>query len=117
MKANKYPNKALFPCPLCKKNLDIRISKKQKPYCVCRDCEIQLFIRGKSGISRLEEATGFKQDGPSTEDLQWVSRRLVELKKELREVDKEIEADFWEDHPELREKREEILWEIKLLGG
>ena len=119
MRTNEYPKKDLFPCPVCKKDLDIRVSKKQKPYCVCQDCGVQLFVRGKRGISRFEKKTGFKQDGLglSVEDLQWANKRLTDLKAELREVDEEIEKDIWEDHPELKEKRDEILWEIKLIGG
>lgn len=44
-----------FPCPLCGISLAIRLSRTQKPYCVCDACGIQLFFRGKKGIRRLEE--------------------------------------------------------------
>ena len=43
-----------FPCPLCGVALPVRISQKEKPYCVCNDCGIQLFFRGKVGIKRLQ---------------------------------------------------------------
>ncbi len=46
-----------FPCPVCGIALDIRISRKQKPYCVCNSCRIQLFFRGKTGIGRLHFST------------------------------------------------------------
>jgi hypothetical protein len=42
-----------FPCPLCADGLMILASKRGKPYCVCNPCGIQLFFRGKTGISRL----------------------------------------------------------------
>src|SRR3984893_19011420 len=42
-----------FPCPVCAAGLPILISKAKKPYCVCNACGIQLFFRGKAGISRL----------------------------------------------------------------
>jgi len=42
-----------FPCPVCGTSLEIRIARTQKPYCVCIDCGIQIFFRGKIGISRL----------------------------------------------------------------
>jgi hypothetical protein len=42
-----------FPCPLCADGLMILASKRGKPYCVCNACGIQLFFRGKTGISRL----------------------------------------------------------------
>ena len=43
-----------FPCPLCGVPLPVRVSQKEKPYCVCNDCGIQLFFRGKVGIKRLQ---------------------------------------------------------------
>jgi hypothetical protein len=42
-----------FPCPVCAVNLPVRIARTQKPYCVCMDCGIQIFFRGKVGIARL----------------------------------------------------------------
>ena len=44
-----------FPCPVCGTSLGIRIARTQKPYCVCNDCGIQIFFRGKTGISRLNK--------------------------------------------------------------
>jgi DNA-directed RNA polymerase subunit RPC12/RpoP len=44
-----------FPCPVCGASLEIRIARTEKPYCVCIDCGIQIFIRGKTGISRLNK--------------------------------------------------------------
>lgn len=43
-----------FPCPVCTAHLDIRIARTGKPYCVCLECGIQVFVRGKVGISRLQ---------------------------------------------------------------
>jgi DNA-directed RNA polymerase subunit RPC12/RpoP len=43
-----------FPCPLCSKELDLRQSRSRKPYCVCDSCGMQIFFRGKEGISRLQ---------------------------------------------------------------
>jgi len=42
-----------FPCPLCGKGMEIRLSMKIKPYCICDECGIQLFFRGKKSILRL----------------------------------------------------------------
>ncbi len=47
----------LFPCPLCGEGLDVRESKKGKPYVVCQGCGLQLFIRTEPGIRRFEELT------------------------------------------------------------
>jgi DNA-directed RNA polymerase subunit RPC12/RpoP len=44
-----------FPCLLCGTGLEIRLSQKGKPYCVCNSCGIQVFFRGKTGIRRLRE--------------------------------------------------------------
>src|ERR1700720_4735640 len=43
-----------FPCPVCAVTLAIRIARTQKPYCVCMECGIQIFFRGKVGIARLQ---------------------------------------------------------------
>jgi uncharacterized Zn finger protein len=43
-----------FPCPLCGAGLPILKSKRNKPYCTCNACGLQIFVRGKKGISRLE---------------------------------------------------------------
>jgi len=53
-----FKNKT-FPCPLCEKKLDIRISEKEKPYLVCEDCGIQLFIRKDAGIRKLKNKLNF----------------------------------------------------------
>jgi hypothetical protein len=44
-----------FPCPLCGAGLPILRSKRNKPYCTCNDCGLQIFVRGKKGMSRLEQ--------------------------------------------------------------
>ena len=43
------------PCFLCKRELEVRLSKKNRPYCICHDCLIQIFIRGERGINRLAQ--------------------------------------------------------------
>ncbi len=42
-----------LPCPLCGRVLVVRESKKSKPYLVCFDCGLQLFVRGPNGIRLL----------------------------------------------------------------
>lgn len=44
-----------LPCPLCERALRIRISKTGKPYIVCDDCGVQMFVRYPAGISLLYE--------------------------------------------------------------
>jgi len=60
-----------FPCPICNMGLRIKISRKQKPYCMCLECGIQIFFRGQTGIKRLyemiqpEEAVAAEFNGPA----------------------------------------------------
>ena len=44
-----------IPCPLCRHNLAVRWTFKEKPYVVCNDCGVQLFIRAQEGIERLAQ--------------------------------------------------------------
>ena len=44
-----------FPCPLCGAAMLIRLTFKQKPYCHCSSCVLQIFFRGKLAIQRLEK--------------------------------------------------------------
>ena len=60
-----------FPCPVCNMSLRLKISLKQKPYCTCLECGIQIFFRGQTGIKRLykivesEEAVSAEFSGPA----------------------------------------------------
>lgn len=53
----KMPTKTehKFPCPICTKALDVRLTKKNKPYVTCDPCGVQMFVRGPEGID------GFKR--------------------------------------------------------
>ena len=42
-----------FQCPLCENMLEIKMTKKNKPYVVCNDCGMQIFIRRQEGINKL----------------------------------------------------------------
>ena len=42
-----------FPCPVCNKMLLVKITKKNKPYCICNVCGVQVFVRGKKGIEKF----------------------------------------------------------------
>ncbi len=43
------------PCPICERTLRVRISKTSKPYIICDDCGLQMFIRYPKGIDRFKE--------------------------------------------------------------
>lgn len=53
-----------IPCPLCETPLNIRLTEKDgegeptlksKPYIVCQDCGVQMFVRYPKGIHRLSD--------------------------------------------------------------
>jgi len=43
-------NTEWFPCPVCLKPLDVRMTKRKKPYVICSPCGVQMFIRERAGI-------------------------------------------------------------------
>lgn len=43
-----------FACPVCAHTLDVRLTKKSKPYVTCDACGVQLFIRGPKGIEEFK---------------------------------------------------------------
>ena len=52
--APSAPVSFYFACPLCGEPLDVRSSKKGKPYVTCNACSMQLFVRGPEGIERFD---------------------------------------------------------------
>ena len=96
-----------FPCPVCNMALRLKISRKQKPYCMCLECGIQIFFRGQEGIKRLhkmiqsEEAVAAEFSGPARaislyNRLQGLKRQKAALREKRgffdRDRDKVIEA-------------------------
>jgi len=47
--------KQLFPCCICGQGLEVRQTKKGKPYVICDPCGMQMFVRIESGIRRFNE--------------------------------------------------------------
>jgi hypothetical protein len=45
----------IIPCFLCQQDIEIKSSKRGKPYLVCNSCGIQTFIRGKKGIKLFSD--------------------------------------------------------------
>jgi hypothetical protein len=54
-----------FPCPVCRDPLNVKQSKKNKPYVVCPKCLLQMFVRGDEGIKAFNLLTD-RQSGPKT---------------------------------------------------
>jgi hypothetical protein len=59
-----------LPCFLCGDKLEKRSDKHSKPYFVCNGCGIQLFVRKKHGIERLDKLLD------ATEKMRYRLRRL-----------------------------------------
>jgi hypothetical protein len=72
-----------FPCPLCGEGLPILPSKRGKPYCVCRVCGVQLFIRGKTGIAGLIQMA---KDGVLYSVIKQRASHAVNLYNRLRQL-------------------------------
>ena len=81
-----------FPCPLCNRELRLKISCKQKPYCTCLECGIQIFFRGQEGISRLHEMIASEQavilefSGPTRAI--YLYKRLQHLKRQKQVLER-----------------------------
>jgi len=80
-----------FPCPLCADGLAILASKKGKPYCVCNPCGVQLFIRGKTGISRLLQMVRGEILIPGKADGADYGIALLDRLRELKSQKEELE--------------------------
>ena len=102
----KETEKAFIPCFLCGKEVDIRYSKREKPYLVCDPCGVQIFVRGKSGISRLSSLSDslMEKSGNSSTDTALetltLSGRLAELRVSLEKIEASEPLIRWGDSPE-----------------
>jgi|SRR5579871_153644 DNA-directed RNA polymerase subunit RPC12/RpoP len=100
---------AFLPCLLCGNKLEKRESKNAKPYFVCDACGIQLFIRRKQGIARLEEllraseknAIPFKQAARRMFEVQALMSEIDGTKAQIKKLDDEI-GFFFADEDKVR---------------
>ena len=77
-----------FPCPVCGEALDVRESKKDKPYVVCDACGVQMFVRNEAGIRRLEQLV-------QAAKTQHVWERLKELLHRYQKTCPQCANKFW----------------------
>ena len=81
-----------FPCPLCNTELRLKITRKQKPYCMCLECGIQIFFRGQLGIARLQELVAAEKkvaiEFPTPVRPFTLYRRLQHLKRQKEALEK-----------------------------
>ena len=107
-----------FPCPLCGSTLPLELTRKEKPYCTCNGCGIQMFFRGKAGIRRLQAL--LERQEPMTEDSRNSSlavtlyNRLAQLKEQCEELehqqgmifrDKDLDAAIGAIHREIEQTK------------
>jgi len=77
-----------FPCPVCTKPLEVRLTKKDKPYVTCDPCGVQLFIRGPVGIQEFERLVERgNRDG--------LLERMDEMQRRYRLTCQECRSRFW----------------------
>ena len=83
-----------FPCPFCGAGLPILPTKKNKPYCTCNSCGVQLFVRGKNGIRRLRKMVdeGILISGSNESVSHGINllNRLEQLKKQRSDLESKL---------------------------
>jgi ssDNA-binding Zn-finger/Zn-ribbon topoisomerase 1 len=77
-----------FPCPLCGKGLDVRQTKKKKPYVICDPCGVQLFVRSKAGTHCFEQLV-------SDAEQRNIWKRLDDLQSRYQRRCPVCKKDFW----------------------
>lgn len=82
--------KRQFPCPVCTSLLDVRESKKSKPYVVCDYCGIQMFVRNPAGIRAFNQQVENAQR-------KGVWENMAEMEKRYRKRCPECGRKFWVD--------------------
>ena len=82
-----------FPCPVCLKPLDVRTSKRNKPYVICSPCGVRMFVRERAGIAAFDALV----DQGSKENL---LARVARLEQRYRLKCPECGKSFWAN-PEL----------------
>ncbi len=94
-----------FPCPVCLKPLDVRSSKRDKPYVICSACGVQMFIRERPGIAAFESLVeqGIQAD---------VLSRIANLEQRYKMKCPDCGKQFWV-RPELVAKN---LFNSKTIG-
>lgn len=98
-----------LPCFLCGSKLEKRTSKTEKPYFVCDPCGIQLFVRRKDGIERLDalmraaekNTIPFQQHAHRLFEVQAILGDIRGTKSEIEKLEGEIGI-FFPDEDKIR---------------
>ena len=54
-KARAAPQGPSVPCWLCGRPIAVRMTQSGRPFLVCMDCGLQMFVRSSAGEKRLRE--------------------------------------------------------------
>jgi len=84
-----------IPCSLCGRKLEKRTSKRRKPYFICDGCGVQLFVRRKQGIEKLEQYfrsaekadVHFRQHALNFHEIQAILKEIADVKNEFDKLD------------------------------
>ena len=87
-----------LPCFLCESDLEKRTDKNQKPYFVCYGCGIQVFVRGKTGVVKLEQLFAhvsernfpFLRSSERFAQFRAFVNEVAALRTEIRKLDSQI---------------------------
>lgn len=112
--------KGKFPCLLCGNGLPVKTSSRNKPYFVCEQCGVQIFIRYPAGIRVLKRLLNRLGDGPISVSGEGPERthavialvnRLLHLQTTLEEIEKRESAFGFSDRDEDLDKAAEVVVE------
>jgi hypothetical protein len=113
-------------CFLCCQGLQQRTSKRGKPYFVCDACGIQIFVRRKQGIEKLEAffanlaETGlqFQQHPQHFGEMQAVLKEIAEVQREIEGIG--LSHIFSLEKSRIRDallnRKENLLLQLEALG-
>lgn len=77
-----------FPCPVCAHSLQVRVTKKEKPYVTCDPCGVQLFVRGSAGIGEFKRLI-------ERGNREGLFDRIAEMQRRYRLNCPECRCSFW----------------------
>jgi len=76
-----------FPCPICFEMLEVKYTTKSKPYLTCNNCFVQLFVRGKEGITKFMNLIPNYNYKVKSQKLIEIIDYIEELNKKLSEIE------------------------------
>jgi|SRR6266849_3313694 len=103
-----------IPCFLCSQELRQRKDKNQKPYFICDPCGVQIFIRGRQGITNLSQLIEtlkkrdflFREHAQTLYEIQAILTEIRGIEKEIKSLDSVFDIFFTYEH---KERARELL--------